>query len=228
MIQDEIKRSLGKKAATLVEEGMLVGLGSGTTATCFIQSLIERYREGLKCTAVSSSVASANLARQGGIPVLEMDEVTSIDLTVDGADEVDPRFQMIKGGGAAHVREKILASSSKQWVVIIDESKLVKTLGKAKLPVEILSFGYRATIAKIEQAGYRGELRKKGSSMVITDNGNYLYDITTPALFFNPRVDHFRLIALPGVIDTGFFFDLPARVLVGYKDGTLAYLKEGN
>lgn len=222
--QLEIKKQLGLRAAELVREGMLVGLGSGTTATCFIESLIERASRGLAFKAVSSSIHSAKLARQGGIHVLEMEDVEEIDLTVDGADEIDPENRMIKGGGGAHVREKILASSSRQMVVIVDESKLVDTLGAFGLPVECLPFGFKATLHKLKAAGFDGQVRlDEDGQPFITDNGNFLFDIHTPSLFSQPEKTHERLIEIPGLIDTGFFFHLASRVLVGYADGRIDF-----
>ncbi len=221
--QEEIKRSLGEKAATFVESGMLVGLGSGTTATHFIDSLIKRYQEGLKITAVSSSISSLERARSGKIPVVDMKEVSEIDLTVDGADEVDSKNRMIKGGGGALTREKIIASSSKKMIVIIDESKLVKVLGCFGLPLEILPFGYLATIQKIQKLGYTGNLRKKENAPYITDNGNYIFDIHVPDAFPHPEKDHQQIINIPGVIETGFFFNLPSAILVGYLNGKIAF-----
>lgn len=226
LMQDEIKKALGEKAAEFVQEGMLVGLGSGTTAGFFIESLIKRAKEGLDFTAVSSSNQSMDLARSGGIKVIEMDDVTSIDLTVDGADEIDSRNRMIKGGGGAHVREKILASSSKQLIIIVDESKLVDQLGACGLPIEILPFGHTATLSKINKLGYHGEMRKSTEgSFYITDNHNYIYDLHIPKYFANPEEDHQRLLCVPGVLDTGFFFDLPVKVLVGYANGQCAFRK---
>lgn len=215
--QTEIKKKLGHEAAKLVQEGMLVGLGSGTTAAFFIESLGKRCQEGLKIQAVSSSLKSLEIAKKVGIPTLEMDNVTSIDLTIDGADEIDPQRRMIKGGGGAHVREKIIASTSKKMVVIVDESKLVTTLGKFGLPVEILPFGYKATIAKLNRLGFDGKLRGKP---FVTDNGNYIFDIHTPAFFPHPEESNELILHIPGVVDTGFFFDLVTNVLIGYADGT--------
>lgn len=224
-VQDELKKAVGQKAATFVEEGMLVGLGTGSTASCFIESLIERCRDGLKITAVSSSIRSLDMAKAGGIPVLTMDEVTSIDLTIDGADEVDPKFRLIKGGGGALLREKIIASTSKRMIVIIDESKLVDELGRFGVPVEIIPFGYNATIAKMNHLGYKGGLRRANDdSAYLTDNGNFIYDIHTPTRFTDPEKDHHILIDLPGVVETGFFFNLPLRVLVGRKDGNVDFV----
>lgn len=225
--QTEIKQAVGQKAASLVKEGMIVGLGTGSTAAFFIESLIEHVKEGLKITAVSSSIRSSEMAKNGGIPVIGMNEVTKIDLTVDGADEIDPLNRLIKGAGGALVREKILASTSEQMVVIADESKLVSHLGKCGLPVEILPFGYKATIDKLVRLGYTGTLRKnpKDTSLYITDNGNYIFDIHSPDSFLHPEEDNARIINIPGVVDTGFFFNLATSVLVGYSDGTVEFRK---
>lgn len=205
---------------------MLVGLGTGSTASCFIDSLIERCKHGLKVRAVSSSIASAERARAGGIPLVDLDLVIEVDLTVDGADEVDERNRMIKGKGGAHVREKILASMSLETLYLVDESKLVKELGACGLPVEILPFCWRATLHKLERMGYEGRLRMQSGKPFVTDNGNYLFDIHTPSSFRHPEEEHQRLVLTPGVIDTGLFFHLATRVLIGYEDGTLA-IREG-
>lgn len=219
--QDEIKKRLGEEAATLVEEGMLVGLGSGSTARCFIESLGKRCQKGLRIQAVSSSIQSLELAQSVGIPTKEMEGVTSVDLTIDGADEVDPQMRMIKGGGGAHVREKILASTSKKMVVIIDETKRVSVLGKCGLPVEIIPFGHSATIAKLHRIGFDGKIRQKEGVPFVTDNGNLLYDITSPELFPHPEEVHELIIAIPGVVDTGFFFHLATSLLIGYAEGRI-------
>jgi len=225
--QGEIKKALGKKAATLVEDGMLVGLGTGSTAVCFIDSLIERCKQGLHIVAVSSSLRSLERAEAGGIPVREMDDVITVDFTADGADEIDPLNRMIKGGGGAHVREKILASSSKRVAIMVDESKLVDKLGAFGLPVEILPFGCQATISKINGKGYFGALRTvNDGSLYITDNGNYIYDIKKPSHYNQPEEDHLAILTIPGVVDTGFFFNLAIEVLIGYADGKITARSE--
>lgn len=219
-IQGQIKKQLGHSSAALVEQGMLVGLGSGSTASCFIESLGARCSQGLKIQAVASSERSLALAHTVGIPTLSMDSITQIDLTVDGADEVDPHKRLIKGGGGAHVREKIVAAASCKVVIIVDEAKMVSVLGKCHLPVEILPFGFGSTIARLKEIGYEGRLRKtKEGALYITDNGNYLYDIDSPGAFPDPRIDHECIVSVAGVVDTGFFFDLPLSLLIGYADG---------
>ncbi|NGX60872.1 MAG: Ribose-5-phosphate isomerase A [Chlamydiae bacterium] len=221
--QENIKRKIGERAASFVEEGMLVGLGTGSTSTYFIRSLIKRCQEGLKVHVVSSSNRSLHLAVEGGIPTVDMNQVTDIDLTIDGADEIDPKNRMVKGGGGAHTREKILATSSKKMLVIVDESKLVEVLGKFGVAIEILPFGRKATLAKLRKIGYEGKMRTQESGeFTLTDNGNYLFDIHSPTHFPTPEEDHKKIIEITGVVETGFFFDLPLKVLVGYKDGTVA------
>lgn len=225
MNSDEMKKKAGEMATEWVENGMLVGLGTGSTVFHFINKLIERVSEGLEIQAVSSSIRSRNQAKEGGIPLADMDQVTSIDLTVDGADEIDSQKRMIKGGGGALLREKILANTSREMVVIVDESKVVERLGKHPLPVEILPFGYSATIDKIRKLGYQGRLRTHNADgLYQTDNGNFIYDIQFESLREDPESDHEKLIRIPGVLETGFFFNLAGRVLVGRSDGTVEKL----
>lgn len=218
-MSNDAKMAAGKKAAEWIENGMIVGLGTGSTADCFIRSLIERCKAGLRIKAVSSSRASTELAKKGGIEVLDINSVPRVDITVDGADEIDPKKRMIKGGGGAHVREKILASSSNEMVVVVDESKLVPSVGRGKLPVEIIFYGSPATRMKIEELGYQGKWRlNDDATLYITENGNLLFDITFDSPPRSPEEVHEEIHSIPGVIDTGFFFNLAGRVIVGYPD----------
>ena len=220
-----MKKKAGRQAADLIEGGMLVGLGTGSTVFFFIERLVERAKEGLKIEAVSSSIHSYNQAEEGGIPMADMDTITQIDLTVDGADEIDSQKRMIKGGGGALLREKILANTSREMLVIVDESKIVEKLGNHSLPLEILPFGYSATIDKIRVLGFRGELRRAGGTTPYrTDNGNFIYDVHFQELRENPEEDHDRLIQIPGVLETGFFFNLAGRILVGHENGTITQI----
>lgn len=222
MSREEIKKNVGYKAAELLENNMLVGLGTGSTTFYFIERLIQRFQQGLKVEVVASSQQSFVQAKQGGLNLLDIDRLSSLDLTVDGADQIDSQKRMIKGAGGAHVREKIMASMSREMLVIIDESKIVKELGKIKLPVEILPFAATATIHHIEQAGYKGFLRTNADqSLYITDNQNYLFDIYFPTFISFPEQEHQKLIQIPGVIDTGFFFNLAKRVIIGFFDGQI-------
>jgi len=220
MSTEAIKKAVGRASAELIKDGMKVGLGTGSTAFYFIERLTERVRDGLKIEAIASSMRSLKQAKEGGIPLLDINAISSLDITVDGADEIDPQKRMIKGGGGAMVREKIVASMSKEMVVIIDESKIVSKLGKCKLPVEVIPFGFQATLHQIGKLGFAGTFRlTPDGSLYVTDNGNYIIDIHFPRLCENPEEDHEALIHVPGVVDTGFFFHLAGRVVVGFADG---------
>lgn len=222
MSREEIKKKVGYKAAELIENNMRVGLGTGSTAFYFIERLIQRCHQGLKVKVVASSQQSFIQAKQGGLNFLDIDKISSLHLTVDGADQIDPKNRMIKGAGGAHVREKIIASMSREMLVIVDESKKVKELGKIKVPVEILPFAAAATIHHIQQAGYRGLLRMNADqTLYITDNQNYLFDVYFPGFISSPEQEHQKLIQIPGVIDTGFFFNLAKRVITGFFDGQI-------
>lgn len=221
MSQEAAKKAAGEKAAELIENGMVVGLGTGSTAFFFIEALIRRCKQGLKIQAIASSNRSQAQAKKGGIPILNIDDLSSIDTYVDGADEIDPQKQMIKGGGGALLREKIVAHMSKEMIVVIDETKLSPKLGKQKLPVEILPFGHKSTIHKLENLGYHGALRTQKESFYLTENGNLLFDIQLDPKRTDPPADHQRIINIPGVIDTGFFLELAGRVVIGFLDGQI-------
>ncbi len=226
MAIQEGKKAAGRKAAELIQNGQIVGLGTGSTAACFIDNLILRCKQGLQIEAVASSSASAEQARRGQLKILDINEVSHIDITVDGADEIDAKKRMVKGGGGAHVREKILASYSREVVIIVDETKVVDAIGHAKVPVEILRYGSLATGKKLEELGYRGHWRKnKDNSLFITENGNCLFDIAFSSPLLSPEKDHEKIIHIPGVIDTGFFFGYAGRVIIGYSDGSTKTLQ---
>lgn len=214
------KRAAGYYAADLVQDGMIVGLGTGSTTTFFIEKLIERCHAGLKIQVVATSNRSETQARQGGLALIDINKLTSIDFTADGADEIDPKKQMIKGGGGALLREKVVASISKETVIIVDESKLVKNLGKFPLPIEILSFAHPAIIHQIKQLNLKGELRKnKDQTVYLTDNGNYIYDIHLQELIKDPELLDQQLKKIVGVLETGLFLHLAKKVVVGYGNG---------
>jgi len=215
------KQASGKKAAELIENGMIVGLGTGTTASYFIEALILRCKEGLRIQAVSSSKKSAEIAKKGNIPILDINDVSHVDITVDGADEIDSKKRMIKGGGGAHVREKILAASSKEMIVIVDENKVVPSIGHVKLPVEILPYGFQMTYTRIKYLNLSGNWRTNpDQSLFLTENKNYILDIHFDSPPPSPEKTNEQLIQIPGVVDTGFFFHLASRVIIGHLDGT--------
>lgn len=216
------KKTAADAAAKLIQDGMLVGLGSGSTSAYFIAALSQRCRDGLKIEAVASSSATHRLAQNGGIHLVDPNSLTWLDLTVDGADEVDPQKRLIKGGGGALLREKIIAKMAKEMVVIIDDSKLVSALGAFPLPVEILPFAYKATIHHIESLGLKGTLRQKDDgSLYTTDNNNYIYDIFFDGLIQTPEILENQLSGIPGIIETGLFINIAGRIIVGHDDGTM-------
>lgn len=227
MQRDAIKKAVGYKAAEFVKEGMLIGLGTGSTSHFFIERLIQRHKEGLRFQAVASSERSFEEAKKGGLFLLDPDQVSFLDLTVDGADEIDRQKRMIKGGGGALVREKIIASMSREMIVIIDETKIVDSLGKCKLPIEVIPFGKNATMRHIERAGYTGSFRQTPEGrLFITDNGNVIVDIHLPFPCDVPEKHHETLICIPGVVDTGFFFNLAGKVITGFNDGQIVITEE--
>ena len=174
------KKAAGYAAADLIQGGMVVGLGTGSTTAFFIEALARRHREGLKITAVATSEQSKRQAEHLGIPMLDPEIITILDVTVDGADEIDPAKNMIKGGGGALLREKLLAQSSREMIVIVDETKLVDHLGDHPLPVEIAPFVYRTTIQRLQNNGYQGALRMtRENTPFVTDNGNFIFDINS-------------------------------------------------
>lgn len=215
------KQAAGKAAAYLITQGMVVGLGTGSTAAFFIEELGRRVKEGLKIKAIASSRASYQLAKAHGIPLIDLNDVLTVDVTVDGADEIDPQKQMIKGAGGALLCEKILASSSNEMIVVADESKLVKSLGHTPLPVEVAIYGFKATILKLERQGFLSLLRMASSEKpFVTDMGNYIVDSILPLPILNLEETNQKIMDIPGVIDTGFFFNVAGRVIVGQRDGT--------
>jgi ribose 5-phosphate isomerase A len=221
------KRAAGYAAADFVHDGMLIGLGTGSTAFYFIEKLIQRCREGLKIKALPTSKKSEEQAIAGGIPILDANTLTFLDLTIDGADEIDRQKRMIKGGGGALLREKIIASMSREMIVIVDEHKIVERLGKVPLPVEIVPFAYKATLAKFQQLGYSGSMRKtEDDKLYLTDSGHYIFDIQFPEFIVNPEKEQELIRSIPGVVETGFFFGLAGTVLVGFADGHVEIWKE--
>lgn len=222
MSMDKVKEKLGLTAASLIEDGMVVGLGTGSTAACFIDSLIARCKEGLKITAVATSEASAEQARRGGITVFDIDDVEKIDITVDGADNIDTEKRLVKGLGGALLREKIVAHSSREMVVISDESKVSKQLENFLLPVEITKFGWKTTVKNLASEGFIGKRREgEGGEPFITDNGNYIVDVYFEGYCHDPEGDNKKILAIPGVCETGFFFGLAKRILIGSREGEI-------
>ena len=225
------KTLLGKTAAALaaldqIESGMVIGLGTGSTAEIFIQHLAHKIASGLKIKAIGTSTKTEQLASKLGIPLLISDEATEIDLGVDGADAIDKNLVLIKGGGGALLREKILAYSSARFIVIADSSKYGEKLAFPILPVEILPFADLLTIKKLKDLGLEGKIRQKDNVPYVTDNGNFIFDITLKTPLSNPEELDKHLLRIPGVLATGLFF-LPAlEVILGDEDGTTQRFKK--
>lgn len=221
MPHDIAKKAASAKALEFIKPKMIVGLGTGSTAHYFIDLLIKKFHQGMPLQVVATSKASEALAYKGGLPILHSNEIIKVDLAVDGADEIDEQKRMIKGAGGALVREKIIASMAKEMIVIIDKTKMVKKLGAHFLPIEIIPFGAKATKNHLENLGYFGVFRKTSQdAMYITDNHNWILDITFSSLREHPEQDHEKIKNTPGVVDTGFFFNLATKVIVGNEDGT--------
>ncbi|MHC4514393.1 MAG: ribose-5-phosphate isomerase RpiA [Planctomycetota bacterium] len=218
---EQAKRSAGRAAADLVESGMRVGLGSGSTFLHALERLAERQREEvLELLGVASSKATADRARELGIPLSSLDELERLDIAIDGADEIDAEKNMIKGGGAALAREKIVAAAAGEMVVIVGENKVVDVLGKAfPLPVEVLPFGWRQAATMLKALGCEPKLRRKGDGPPHrTDNGNYIVDCKFDGI---PDPAHLAPVinSIPGVVDNGLFVGMAGRVFVGNNDG---------
>jgi len=217
------KQIAAEKAIEFVNNGMILGLGSGSTAAFFIKKLGEQVKRGLKITGVSTSNAATNLAVSNNIPLVSIEEVSEIDLTVDGADEVDPEFNGIKGGGGALLYEKIVASISKEIIWVVDSSKLVKRLGKFPLPVEIVTFGHTHTLRRLKDAGYNPSLRVRNGELFPSDGNNFIADLELKVID-NPVELEKKLKILRGVIETGLFVNAPDKVIIG-ENNTIKILE---
>ena len=214
------KSAAGKAAAGMIQPNMIVGLGTGSTAAYFIESLAQRCREGLKIKAVATSRKSYEQAFRHEIPMIDINTLVQIDVAVDGADEIDVHKRMIKGGGGALLREKIIASMSKEMIVIVDSSKQVDHLGAHPLPLEIVPFAYHATQHHLHQLGFFGKLRtSKDNNIFVTDNGNYIYDIQLKHPCTHPEDINYKIRSIPGIVETGFFFGLAKIVIIGHENG---------
>lgn len=214
----ELKKLVGTTAAGLIESGMTCGIGTGSTVAFLIEELGRRIRdEGLEITGVPTSFQSKILCRKYGIKVKDPQDCTELDLAIDGADEVDPELNAIKGGGAAHTIEKIVAAMAKRFVIIVDESKLVPELGTTfPIPVEIIPSALSFVTATVKEWGGESQLRMglRKDGPVVSDNGQFILDLK-----FKPGTDLRKIDAqlhqLPGVVETGLFYDLAKQVLVG-------------
>jgi ribose 5-phosphate isomerase A len=221
---EAFKRQAAERAIGLVRSGMRLGLGTGSTARHFVDLVGAEARKGLAIVGVPTSEATADQARALGIPLTTLDETPELDLTVDGADEIDGALRLIKGGGGALLREKIVASASRRMVVIADSSKLVAELGRFPLPVEVAPFGVAATIRRIARAvaalGLAGPLtlRRRDGALFVTDGGHYILDCAFGAIPDPEALDQ-ALADIPGVVDCGLFIGIAAAAIVAGPAG---------
>ena len=220
MNQDELKALVGQAALHYVVPGQIVGVGTGSTVNKFIEALASMKNQ-IK-GAVSSSEASTARLKALGIPVFDSNEVAELAVYIDGADEINGQGHMVKGGGAALFREKVLAAASDRLIIVVDSTKLVTRLGSTRgIPVEVLPFATGACIRQIAEMGGEAIVRTKNESPVVTDNGNWVLDVTFDAeAMANPRALDTAMRAIPGVIITGLFWSFDATVVVGTQRGT--------
>lgn len=231
---DRAKFACARAALSLVEPDMKLGLGTGSTANWFVRLLGELIRiDGIKLAAVATSQRTADLARSVGIDVIDLDEAGWLDLTIDGADEVDPELNLIKGGGGAHLQEKIVATASDRMVVITDDSKLVDNLGAFPLPLEVIPFGWQATRAIVEEMleqidveGREVRPRLDGSELYRTDEGNHILDLHLKRIGDPHRLSPL-LNQVAGVVENGLFLSIADQVMVGYASGEAHLLEDG-
>ena len=229
---DRAKLAAARAAVALVRDGMRLGLGTGSTASIMVEVLADRVRsEGLTLRCAATSQATADLARSLGLAVESLDAIGWLDMTIDGADEVDPHLALIKGGGAAHLREKIVATASDVMVVIADPGKVVEDLGAFKLPVEVIGFGWQTTQLLVRRAldrlGYPEApvaRRMRGAAPVLTDEGNFILDLALDRITDAPALAH-ALAAIPGVVEHGLFLGICDLAIIGRPDGTVVEMR---
>lgn len=225
--KEELKKLAGEKAADHIEDGMIIGLGTGSTVEYMLRKLGELVREGLDIEGIPTSIHTKRIAKEEKIPLITLEEKPVIDVTVDGADEVDSDLNLIKGGGGALAREKIIAFNSKKVIIVIDDSKVVKALGiDFPLPVEVVKFGWTSTKKSLEEFGCNVELRQiMENEPFITDNGNYILDCEFDRIN-EPEQLEIDINNIPGVVENGLFIGLVDEVIVGAKQGILTLGKK--
>ncbi len=214
-----LKQVAGERAIEYVRDGMVVGLGTGSTAYFAIKRLGMMVSQGLDIIGIPTSVQTEEIAKESGIPLSNLEEHPEIDVTIDGADEVDPNLDLIKGMGGALLREKIVASASRIEVIVVDTSKIVDILGtKSPLPVEVNKFGWKICFERLKAFGCDVRLRKRDDDIFITDNGNYIIDCSFESIS-DPKGLESQINNLPGVMENGLFLGLADFVIIGTEDG---------
>ena len=222
---DVAKRAAAYAAADLVQDGTTIGLGSGSTFLFVLERLAERIKdEGLQVRGTPTSLGTAAAAEAKGIKLVSLEEVEQLDLAIDGADEIDPNKNLIKGGGAAHTLERIVAATAKELVIIVGENKCVDMLGQAfRLPVEVLPFGFSHARRRIEATGCTTELRQQGGKPLVTDNGNWILDCSYGGIA-DPASLAASLDSMVGVVDHGLFVGMTGRVVIANDAGAVRIL----
>ncbi|BAV09769.1 ribose-5-phosphate isomerase [Filimonas lacunae] len=219
---EEIKKRVAEYAADYVEAGMTIGIGTGSTVYWLLQELGKRVQQGLHFKAVPTSRQTQTLATELGISLVDLNNVDQLVLTLDGADEVAPGLQLIKGGGGALLQEKIVAAASRQLIILADESKMVNVLGRFPLPVEVIPFGWKQVQKKIiQQLGCQlVELREKNGETFVSDHGHYILDCHFSQITDTPELNE-AIHNIPGVVETGLFPNMADIAVVGYADGRI-------
>ncbi len=216
-LKEELKRKAGERAVEYIKDGMVVGLGTGSTVKYTILKLGELVKDGLDIIGIPTSIATEKLAKEMGIKLGSINDYQVIDLTIDGADEVDRNLNLIKGGGGALLREKMIAHASRYEIIVVDESKVKSVLGDFPLPIEIVKFGYKRTMNVLSTLGCKPLLRVKDGGAYITDNGNYIVDCKFERIDEPAKLER-RIDEIPGVVEVGLFVGLTNKVIVGKKD----------
>jgi len=217
------KQRAAEAAVEYVKDGMIVGLGTGSTTEFAVKKLGERVRDGLAIRGIPTSDVTKVQAEEEGIPLIDFSETMYIDLTIDGADEIDINLNMIKGGGAALLREKIVASASKEEIIIVSHEKFVKQLGSFPLPVEVIPFGWQIIFNQLETLGGSPDLRLKQGQPLLTDQGNYIIDCRFRQILDAAQLEQ-RLNMIPGVVENGLFTGLCTRMIMA--EGEKIVVKE--
>ena len=213
------KQLAAEKSIEYIKNGMILGLGTGTTVFFLVNKIAELVKQGLNITCVSTSNQTSELAKSLGIKISNLNEVDKIDLTIDGADEVDNNLNGIKGGGGALLYEKIVAKASKKVIWIVDSSKFVKKLGRFPLPVEIISFGSKQLFRRFDELDFKPQIRKNGNDNFITDSGNMILDLCLNEID-DPIILERQIKLIPGVVEVGLFNNIADLVIVGKENST--------
>ncbi|EAD1457284.1 ribose-5-phosphate isomerase RpiA [Listeria monocytogenes] len=220
------KKIAGEKACEWIEDGMVVGLGTGSTVYYTIEKLGQMVNNGLHITGVATSEETTKQAEKLGIPLKSLNDVTEIDVTIDGADEIDTNFQGIKGGGGALLREKMVANASLKNIWVVSEEKLVRTLGKFPLPLEVIPFGWKQIERTLAIEQIQTNLRKQSNGEVyVTNNGNYILDIVNQS-FTDAKMWQEKLVQIPGVVEHGLFLDYVDLIICGKANGETEIIKK--